>query len=226
MEQREIIAEQRKGAGKCQARAIRKTGWVPAIAYGRGEHISLQVPKMEFENILKAKAGSNVIINLKFKDNKELDRHVFVKEIQKHPFKQILFHIDFENISLKEKINVKIPIEAKGDAIGVKEGGMLEHHLWEIEVQCLPMEIPDCVKIDVTNLKIGDVVYVKDLNVPENITVVHNQEDVVFTLVAPKEEKAVDATAEEKKEPEVLKQKKEVEGAEASGSEKDKKEKK
>ena len=121
-------------------------------------------------------------------------------------------HVDFKRISLKERITVKVPILAVGDPIGVKrDNGSLEHAMWELDISCLPTQIPQHIDVDVAHLAIGDSVHVRDIKLPEGVTTKHDPDAVVFLLVPPmKEEVAAEAPAIT--EPEVTKEKKEPAG--------------
>ncbi|MCX5714327.1 MAG: 50S ribosomal protein L25, partial [Candidatus Omnitrophica bacterium] len=124
-----------------------------------------------------------------------------------------IVHVDFNEISLTKAIKVNVPVVAKGEPIGVKQdGGSLEHILWEIEVECLPTEIPKEFEVDVSALKIGDSVHIKDLQVAPNIKVINDPHSVILSVAAPiKEEVVAEAVeGEVPQEPEVIKEKKEV----------------
>jgi len=160
-------------------------------------------------------------------DKKQKGRSCLIKEIQYDPVKGDIIHVDFNEISLTKVIKVNVPVVAKGEPIGVRqEGGSLEHILWEIEVECLPTDIPRDIEVDVSLLNIGDAIHIKDITFPSNIKVLNAPEAIVFSVTAPiKEEVAVPAVeGEEKQEPEVIKEKKEV-PAEGEEAEEDKKEK-
>jgi large subunit ribosomal protein L25 len=139
-----------------------------------------------------------------------------------------IVHVDFNQISLTKEIKVNVPVVAKGEPAGVKlEGGSLEHILWEIEVACLPTNIPQGIEVDVSGLKLGDSVHVKDLSVPAGVKILNDPGAIVLSVAAPmKEEVPVEAVeGAEKQEPEVIKEKKEVpeEGGAEAKEEKEKK---
>jgi large subunit ribosomal protein L25 len=172
----------------------------------------------------------NIVISLKVKDDKKQKSHpCLIKDIQYDPVKGDIVHIDFHEISLTKAIKVNVPVAAKGEPLGVKqEGGSLEHILWEIEVECLPTAIPKHFEVDVSALKIGDSIHIKDITFPAEVKVLNDPDAVVLSVAAPiKEEVAVEPglESEEKQEPEVIKEKKEVpaEGAEEEKKEKEKK---
>ena len=171
-----------------------------------------------------------VILNLKIKDDKKAKgRLCLVKEIQYDPVSEDIIHVDFNEISLTEAIKVNVAIEATGESVGVKqEGGSLEHILWELEVECLPTNIPKSIVVDISALKMGEAIHVKDIVFPEGVKPLNDPAAIVLHVAAPmKEEAPAEAVeGEEKAEPEVIKEKKETpaEGAaaadEAKGKEK------
>ena len=171
-----------------------------------------------------------VIINVKIKDDKKFkSRPCLIKEIQYDPIHGNIKHVDFNQISLTKAIKVNVPVVAKGEPVGVKqEGGALEHILWDVEVECLPTNIPKEFEVDVSQMKIGDSVHVKDLVVPEGVKILNDQTSIILSLAAPMKEEVVAAPLEGEapQEPEVIKEKKEVpaeEGKEEESKEKEKK---
>ncbi|MBU1006350.1 MAG: 50S ribosomal protein L25, partial [Candidatus Omnitrophica bacterium] len=150
---------------------------------------------------------------------------VVLKEVQKDPIKDCLLHVDFQEISLTETLKVNVPIAAKGEAIGVKQdGGVLQHILWEVEVQCLPTNIPEKIEINISGLKMGDALHVKDIVMPEGVKILEDPEAVVFSVEHPKKVEDVIAASAEgaMEEPEVIKEKKEKPEDEAEGEEAEK----
>lgn len=219
----------REKTGKGHARRIRKENRIPAILYGsKLVPVPLEVDLKEFKKILKTGAGENVILTLKIDGLKKDNEHTaLIKDIQVDPITDIFSHVDFNAISLTEKIRVKVPVHAKGEAPGLKEGGVLEHIHREIEVECLPTQIPEKFEVTVDHLMIGDSVHVRELSIPEGVICTMDAEEVILALHAPmKEEVPVAAEEPAASEPEVIGKKKEegVEGAPAAG-EKEKPEK-
>jgi large subunit ribosomal protein L25 len=214
MEQVQLQATLRKKeeTGKGFAIAMRKTGFVPAVVYKAGkETITIAVNEKEFEKALHTSAGGNVLIELKISgaDAKQQSRTVIIKEIQHHPYKDNVLHVDFHQIALDEVIKVKVPIETKGEALGVKAGGILEHIMWEIEIECLPTQIPEKLEIDVADLDLNHTKTVKDLVVPSGIKILAEPEQIVVSITAKKTvEEAVAVPEGEAAEPEVLREKK------------------
>ncbi|MGE5279593.1 MAG: 50S ribosomal protein L25/general stress protein Ctc [Deltaproteobacteria bacterium] len=216
---------------------LRKSGFVPAVVYGeKMQALALKIERSRLIKFMHAHhGGENVVITLRVAGGKKAEeRSVLISEIQKHPVSDEILHVDFHEIDLTERIEVQVPIEAKGEAVGVKQdGGVLEHILWEIEVECLPTQIPEKLEVDISALKIGDEIHVRDLKAPEGVVIKHDPEALVISLLAPREEEPVAAEGAEAEgapaEPEVIKKEKKVEdeAAEAEApAEKEKKEKK
>jgi large subunit ribosomal protein L25 len=219
-----LKADARKGTGKKVAKDLRKQGIIPANVYkGSSGAISIQVKEDDLQEALHTKAGENVIITLKISGASDAkDRTVLIKEVQREPVKDGILHVDFNEISLTEALEVNVPIAAKGEAPGVTaEGGVLEHVMWELHVECLPTDIPEKIDVDISKLKIGDAVYVKDLAVPSGVKVLNDPELIVIIVKAKKvEAPKEEAPAEGAAEPELIRKKKEEEpGEEAAKAE-------
>ena len=234
MEEILLEAELREGKGSAKARELRNNGYLPSVVYFHGKDaLPIKFPKSALLKLVHQHRLESVIINLKIKDDKKAKgRPCLVKEIQYDPVSEEIMHVDFNEISLTEAIKVNVSVEVKGEAIGVKqEGGSLEHILWEIEVECLPTNIPKNIEVDVSALKMGEAIHVKDIVFPVGVKPLNDPAAIVLHVAAPmKEEAPVEAVeGEAKAEPEVIKEKKEVpaEGAaatdEAKGKEKEKK---
>jgi len=215
----ELKASLREEKGKELNKKLRNTGLVPGVVYRKGEEtVSLKVDSRSLSKALHTEAGENVIIKLFIEgDKKKKERIVVIKELQKDPVKDKLVHVDLNEISLTETLKVKVPIVAKGEAIGVKqEGGVLQHIMWEADVECLPTNIPDKIEVDVTNLKIGGTLSIKNILPPEGVKILGDPDSIVFSVEHIKTiEEAVAAPVEgESLEPELIREKKEKEEAE------------
>ena len=215
MEELSLDAEIREEIGKGKTKGLRDKGFIPAVVYADGKDaLSLKLSHRQLVQLVHQHRIEGVIINLNIKDDKKhKSRPCLIKEIQHDPVHGEIVHVDFNQISLTKEIKVNIPIVAKGEAVGVKlEGGSLEHVLWEIEIECLPVNIPKDIEVDVSSLKLGESVHVKDIVLPSGVKVLNDPGAIVFSVAAPmKEEVPVETVeGEEKKEPEVIKEKKEV----------------
>jgi large subunit ribosomal protein L25 len=185
MAQIALKGEHRSGLGKQEAKRLRKAGFLPSVIYGIAEQpIPISVQTREMETLLHT-AGRNAIVNLTLDGEESGDRITLMKEIQHHPLTGKLLHVDFQHISLTQKITCEVPVVAMGTPIGVRsEGGILEHSLHSLEVECLPTEIPDRIEVDVTNLSINKSVHVRDL-LGVDSRIVTDPERLVFLVVPP-----------------------------------------
>ncbi|UCD54874.1 MAG: 50S ribosomal protein L25 [Candidatus Omnitrophota bacterium] len=231
MEKVILNAEIRKETGKAKAKKLRQEEIVPAVIYNDGkESMNLKLKYRDLYNVLNTAAGENVLITLKIKgDKKTKERTCIIKEIQRDPLKENVIHVDLKEVSLTEEIKIKIPVHTHGEPEGVvKDEGVLDHPLWEIEAECLPTDIPEKIEVEVAHMKIGDTIYVKDLKVPPKVKILTDPELTVVSVVPPaKEEIVPEVPAEGIEEPEVIaKGKKEEEAIEGEEEEKEKKPKK
>ena len=207
----------REETGKEANKKLRVAGSVPAVLYQKGQKaISLKMDARELFHILHTSAGENVIITLKMKSSDsdktpQKDKTVIIKEIQYEPIKEDVLHVDFSEISLTDKIEVNIPIDVKGEPVGVKtDGGVLDNPLKELHIECLPTNIPEHIILHVEELNMNDSLKVKDLEMPEGVTVLSDLEQTVVSVMPPRAEEEVseEDAAEESQEPEVIGEKK------------------
>ena len=173
-----LTATARTSNGKGAARALRREGRVPAVVYGHARDVqSLSVPTRELERLLDTIAAASTVVELTV-DGKA--SRTLIREIQRHPFKRDILHVDFQELVAGEKITVSIPIVLVGIAEGVRlEGGILEQILREIEVEVDPANIPNHIDVDVTNLKVGHSIHVSELTIPAGVTVLDDPEAAV-----------------------------------------------
>ena len=222
----DLQAEFRTVVGKEGAKKLRQVKRIPAVVYGgpRGP-IPLVVNPLELLAVLEA--GENVLINLSMTGGETPQTSVVIlKDLQRHPVKGSPLHADFQEISMERKIRVEVPLLLSGEPTGVKDkGGILEHALRQLSVECLPLSIPDRIVLDVAALDIGDTLHVRDVTVAEGVRILDDGARVVASVLAPKAEEVAAVTEEEKPaEPEVV-GKKEKEEAEAGAEAKEDKKK-
>ena len=211
-----LEAAPRADVGKGVARKLRAGGRVPAVYYGRGEaSIPLTISLKELESVIHAAEGSNVIVDLKVSGDKAKDRKALIREIQRDPVAGLILHLDLQHISLTERITVEVPIVLVGTPIGVKDaGGILEHLLREVEVECLPTEIPAKLEVDVSGLAIGDSLHVSDIKT-ERAEIKTEMDRAIAAVVPPtilEEVKPAEEVVEA--EPELIAKEKKDEAAE------------
>ncbi|HPS69744.1 MAG TPA: 50S ribosomal protein L25 [Candidatus Cryosericum sp.] len=188
--------------------ALRRQGYIPGVVYGHGmAATSVAVPVRAFERIRRT-AGDSAIIDLQFPDGASMT--TVVHEYQMNPIRDTYTHVDFLSIALDEKLTSKVAIRPVGTPIGLKDGGVLEHSLYELEVEALPLDIPDYIEVDVSGLGLKHSIHVGDLNLGEKVKVLTSDTVTVFSVVAPEVEEAP-APAEEAAAP--------AEGAAPAGAE-------
>ncbi|MGB9765258.1 MAG: 50S ribosomal protein L25 [Candidatus Saccharicenans sp.] len=204
-----IKAEKRTELGKNASGRLRRQGFIPAILYGeKVENIPLILKKKDLIGILKSETGENTIFRVVF-DSEERD--VMIKEVQINPINDELLHADLIQISMDKPVRVSVPVELTGEAIGVKtEGGIVDFLLRELSIECLPRDIPEAIKVDISNLHIHQSFKVQNLEVPAGIKILHDPGAAIVVISSVAEE-AAPAPAEEVveaaevKEPEVIK---------------------
>ncbi len=183
------LAVARSDAGKGASRRLRAQGRVPAVLYGHGmEPVHLSVDARELYRLLHT-GGANVLIDLHVNKDKHL---TLAREIQRDNVKGQLVHVDFLAIRRDEKITVDIPVRLVGESRGVKEGGVTEHHLWEIKATCLPADVPESVEADITPLGIGENLHVRDLRAPSGVEFLSSEDEIVVSVVTPQILKAME----------------------------------
>ncbi|MGH9413034.1 MAG: 50S ribosomal protein L25 [Terriglobales bacterium] len=223
-----LAAETRTGRGKGPARQMRRAGLIPATLYGaRLEPLSLSVDPKAVGRILHSESGHNTIFNLAVTGGESTA--VMVVDWQREPLKGRLLHVDLKRIAMDQVIRVRIPVHTQGDAVGVKtQGGILEQVTREIEIECLPGDIPEQVVVDVSGLSIGQSLRVSDLPVGANRRVLTESDRVVIHVIAVKEvvEPTPAEAAATPAEPEVAKKGKAEEEPGAEKGTEEKKEKK
>jgi len=175
---------------------LRKMNLIPAIVYGKKiESIAIAVDRKAFvKQVLESEAGMNALISLKISDEKGKGIAVLTQEVQRNPINDEILHIDFRNIVMDEAIKTKVPVELIGVPIGVKDdGGVLVHSLREVEVKCLPTDIPDKFEIDVSALKIGDSLHVSDLTKVSKVEILTTLSEMIANCSPPTKEEEVAA---------------------------------
>ena len=212
MDQIKLNATVRQEKGKQAVNRLRRAGIVPGIVYHRGEEaVSIALAKKDLNHIVQTAGGENVLINLTIEKEKKKSRSVIIKEIQQDPVKRNILHVDFNEISLTEQIIVEVEVIGVGESIGVKqEGGVLDHPLRMLRIQCLPTDIPKHIDVDISGLKLNDSIHVKDLKLAETLKVLNDPELVLFQVKLHVEEK-VEEVAATAPELEVTREKKEEE---------------
>jgi large subunit ribosomal protein L25 len=196
--ERTLKAEIRGATGKESAHKVRASGRVPAVVYGQGtEPIHVSVDGRELFHLLHTDAGMNVLVDLKVGAETML---IMPREVQRDHIRNRFVHVDFLRIARDEKIGVEVPIQLVGASPGVREGGVIEHHLWNLQIECLPQDVPTHIDADISGLAIGDSIKVAELTIHNTITVLSPADETILSVVPPQvlrvEEAAPEAAAE------------------------------
>ncbi len=196
MERIELAATERER--DMTPRQMRRKGRIPAVMYGRGEEgLVLEIEEIDFKKALN-RGGQNAIFEVSVADEETKDNHVtMIKEIQRDPVSGEVLHVDLYRISMDETIITTVPINTEGEPVGVKEGGLLQYQIREVEVECLPAAIPDSFEIDISELDVGDNLAISDLPDIEGVEVLDDQEEIILSIVAPTMEEEEEEEEEE-----------------------------
>jgi large subunit ribosomal protein L25 len=195
METVELGCEKRDTHTKGEVRALRRIGKVPAIVYGpRKATLPVTVPSVELKARVST-ASRQRLIKLK-SDSADLDnRHVIIKQIQRAPISGDIIHADFYEVDLSERLRVGVPLKFIGRAKGVADGGILQPLIRQIEVECLPMEIPEFVEVDVSDLGVHDVIHISAIKLSGNVKPIFDTDEAVVSVLPPTVEAAPVAAA-------------------------------
>lgn len=217
---RELSAEPRTALGKGAVGRLRRRGLVPAVLYGAGNApVPLAVAPVEVQRALRAHAAGGVLVGLRLPGEAEL-RPAVVRDLQFHPVRDSLIHIDFQAVRMDEEITVEVPIHVTGEAAGVRDqNGVLAILMRTVEVSCLPSQIPERIDIDVSALRIHDVATIADLRLPEGVRVTTPSTQPVVTVAPPMAEEVAPVAVAPAAEPEVVTERKPKEEEEAKGKE-------
>ncbi len=209
----------RAGIGRAAVKAVRRSGCVPGVLYGKAKNKAvhsrpIEIDAKKLKALLHSSTSENVLVNVEITDKSgtKLDQHLaLLLDVQHHPLKDYIIHVDLHEIAQDEILHAEVPVASVGEPLGVKNsGGLLETMLRTIRVACLPRDLPELITVDVSHLEIGHSVHVRELVIPKGVTVSNPPELPVFSVFAPKEE-VVETPSAEVQQPEVIKEKK-VEG--------------
>lgn len=219
MSEQVIVVQRREETGDNASRRYRAAGQVPAVVYGAGkESFPISVDRKTVLDLIKKGGGENSVFLLKLEGTGQ-ERHAMIKDLQVEPTTRQILHIDFLRLLMDAKIRVSVPVELTGVPLGVKnEGGLMDFVTREVEVECLPADIPKHVELDITELHMGQHVEAKDIALPPAVTLMTEGSRVIASLVAPKKPEVTGEEAEAlleagRDEPEVIRRgKQETEG--------------
>lgn len=221
----EIDAEAREGSGRSDSRKLRREGRVPAIVYGGGKDPSaVTLDRNNLVHQMAMESFYTSILNLKLGKKKQ---PVVVKEVQRHPSKSVVMHLDFQRVVEDEEITLNVPIHIVGEdvAVGVKEqGGVIEHVVTDVEISCLPANLPEFLELDVSELQLNEIMHLSDIKYPEGVTstqLAHDFDAPVVAIHPPRREEVDEPVVEEGEELEAVAEGEEAEAAEAAEAPKD-----
>lgn len=217
-----IKAEKRELFGKNASRRLRREGMMPAILYGGdSSNVPLTLKKQDVFMILRSDTGENTVFQVSF-DSERID--VMIKELQRDPVTDEILHADFVHIAMDKAIRVSVPVVSVGEAVGVKtEGGFVDFITREVEIECLPKDIPEQIEIDISDLHLRESLKAEDITLPEGVKLVTSTDTVLVLIEIPLKEEEIEVEEEEEliaeeEEPEVI-------GKEKPEKEKEKEEK-
>ena len=216
--QQKLTAVTRLETGRSAVNKIKQQGLVPAVVYGgHDKPIALTINAREIRNILSHATSEHFLVDLEITDGgNKSNRLALVQEVQHHPIKGEVLHVDFHAVKADEVLHAAIPVETTGEPAGVKNfGGILEISMHAVEVECLPKDLPELITLDVSALNVGDAIHVKDIQFPEGVSSRIDPDLIVVRVSAPTVEIEPTPAAEAAAGPEVIKEKKE-EGAAAA----------
>jgi large subunit ribosomal protein L25 len=211
-----LIAKKRSLEGSSNARRMRGTGSLPGVVYGSGkEPVSIEIDTHDFEQILHHSSSESMLIDISLEG--EGDVSVLVKDVQHHPVSSELIHVDLLRVEANKPISVDIALELVGEAAGVKAGGILDHTMHSIAVECLPGDLVESFEVDVSALEIGQSLQVSDLNLDSKFKLLVDEESIVAGVSGPQAEEEEEMEVGEEEgaaEPEVITEKKDEAGEE------------
>jgi large subunit ribosomal protein L25 len=201
MEKIILTADKRDATGKGAARKLRREGLTPAVLYAKSYSVPLTLVKKDILKILRSEAAEHSLINLRVNsDGAQKDHITIVKDYQLEPVKNHLLHVDFMEVSMDKLIEVTVPIHIVKEPMGIKKGGILEFKIREVEVECMPSQIPGNIEVDASSVDIGGAFYIEDLILPEGIKVLADPKVAVLSVSAKaaeeKEEREEEAAEE------------------------------
>jgi large subunit ribosomal protein L25 len=191
-----LTAYPRTMTGRLDVKKLRAQGRVPAVIYGgQAKPESLELAQIELENLIHHSVSENVLVDLKIEGSASASRLALLQEVQHYALTGKVLHVDFHEVSATELVTVTVPVETKGEAVGVKrDGGVLEHVLFKVKVKALPKDLPEIIEIDVTDLAVGQTIHLGDLPKVEGVEYLGDAKISVISVAAPRTEK-VDDTA-------------------------------
>jgi large subunit ribosomal protein L25 len=187
MELQTFAVKSRTTKGKGQAGRDRHAGIVPGVVYGAGkDNINISVGAKELEYLLHHGQGEHAMVDLSCADNSDANGPAMVKAVQHHPVRGNALHFDLIRIDLKKTITTLVPVKMEGQSVGIVAGGVLDYHMREVEVECLPLDVPEFIIGDITNMDVGDTMHISDLITIDNVTILTDTTRTVAAVHTPR----------------------------------------
>ena len=206
-----LSARPRLEAGRNAVGKVRARGAIPAVIYGaKDAATNLEVDRKDIEKLLSRAVGENILVELEIRDRgKTSTRISLIQEVQHHPVRGEIIHIDFHAVSMTEEIDAEVVLEPEGEPIGVKTfGGLLQQNMRLLPIRCLPQNLPEIIIVDVSGLNVGEYLHVRDIKLPAGVVAVPDGDLTVFLVSEPTVAEEPAVAAEELSAPEVIKEKK------------------
>lgn len=206
-----LSARPRVEAGRNAVGKVRARGAIPAVFYGGKDAArNLEVDRKDIENLLSRAVGENILVELEIRDGgKTSNRISLIQEVQHHPVRGEIIHIDFHAVSMTEEIDAEVVLEHEGEPVGVKTfGGLLQQNMRSLPIRCLPQNLPEIIIVDVSGLNIGESLHVRDIKLPTGVVAVPDEDLTVFLVSEPTVAEEPAVAVEETVAPEVIKEKK------------------
>lgn len=206
-----LSARPRVEAGRNAVGKVRARGAIPAVIYGGKDAArNLEVDRKDIENLLSRAVGENILVELEIRDGgKTTNRISLIQEVQHHPVRGEIIHIDFHAVSMTEEIDAEVVLEHEGEPVGVKTfGGLLQQNMRSLPIRCLPQNLPEIIIVDVSGLNIGESLHVRDIKLPTGVVAVPDGDLTVFLVSEPTVAEEPAVAVEETVAPEVIKEKK------------------
>ena len=191
-----LKAEKREAIGSASVGRLRRAGFIPGVVYGAAQdNYAVQIESKAFEDILRHSASEQILVNLQIEGAKEPDKLALIQAVQHHSISDKVLHVDFNAVSEENEIHAKVPVELTGEAIGFKQGGILDTLLHHIEVHCLPKDLPSSLTFDVSDLDIGESLSIGSAEFPKGVAT--SLDDSVLIAIVNETRAALSETADE-----------------------------
>lgn len=214
-----LSARHRTDVGRNSVKQLRTRGSVPAVIYGhKDQPANLEINAREITKLLAHAVGENILVELQIAGDKGATSKLsLIQEVQHHPVRREILHVDFLEVATDEVLHTEVPVEPTGEADGVKNyGGLLEHSLRSLHIECLPKDLPEIILVDVSALGVNQSLHVRDIPLPEGVKATSDPDLTVFIVAESKTEVEPVAAAVSSTGPEVIREKKPVEGADSA----------